>query len=148
MTGITTDGIEIDRDVAASPAAVFAAWTTPRHFAQWFGGKAGQVPLDGLDFTAQPGRPWAAQMILPDGNTIDWAGGFVEVTPDERFVFTITDRPTAPSQATIVVELAPIASGTRMHFTQETPGFSPDEQKDVLAGWQSFLDELEEIATA
>lgn len=39
MTGTTSDGIEIDRHFDAPPAAVFAAWTTPQHFARWFGGK-------------------------------------------------------------------------------------------------------------
>ena len=148
MTGITADGIEIERDFAAPPTAVFAAWTTPQHFARWFGGKNAQVPLDGLDFVAEPGRTWSAQMVLPDGNTIDWTGEFLEVIPPERLVFTITDRPAEPDRATIVVGLTAIAAGTRMHFTQETPGFSPEQQNDVLAGWQSFIDELEEIAAA
>lgn len=148
MTGISTDGIEIDRDFAAPPAAVFAAWTTPRHFAQWFGGKDVRVPLDRLDFIAEPGRTWTAQMVLPDGNTIDWTGEFVEVAPNERLVFTITDRPAEPGRATIVVELTPIPSGTRMRFTQETPGFTPEQQQGVLAGWQSFIDVLGQIVSA
>lgn len=148
MTGTTDEGIEIDRDFAAPPAAVFAAWTTREHFARWFGGKDIQVPLDSLDFVAEPGRSWTAQMILPDGTTIDWTGEFVEVAPDRRLVFTITDRPAEPAQATIVVELTPIAGGTRMHFTQETPGFSSEQQDGTLAGWQLFLDELERIAVA
>jgi len=100
------------------------------------------VPLDSLDFVAEPGRTWTAQMILPDGTTIDWTGEFIEVVPNERLVFTITDRPAEPARARIVVELTPTADGTRMHFTQETPGFSPEQQAGVLAGWQSFIDEL------
>lgn len=148
MTGITTDGIEMDRDFAAPRNAVFAAWTSPHHFARWFGGAAVQVPLDSLDFIAEPGRSWTAQMSLPDGNTIDWTGDFVEVIPHERLVFTITDRPGEPSRATIIVELTAIADATRMHFTQQTPGFTPEQQEGMLDGWQSFLDELEQIATA
>lgn len=146
MTGTTPDGIEITRDFAAPPAAVFAAWTTPRDFAQWFGGKDIRVPLDSLDYRAEPGRTWSAQMILPDGATMDWTGEFLEVVPDERLVLTITDRPAEPARAKIVVELTAIATGTRMHFTQETPGFSPEQQEGTLAGWQSFIDEIERIA--
>jgi uncharacterized protein YndB with AHSA1/START domain len=148
MTAITTHGIEIDRKFTAPPTAVFASWTTPEHFAQWFGGRSAQVPLDSLDFVAEPGRTWTARMVLPDGNTLDWTGDFVEVVPVERLVFTITDRPAEPSRATIVVELTAIAGGTQMHFTQETPGFTPEQQEGVLAGWQAFIDELELIATA
>jgi uncharacterized protein YndB with AHSA1/START domain len=147
VTGITGDGIEIDRDFAAPPEAVFAAWTAPEHFARWFGGKDVQVPLDSLDFIAEPGRTWSAQMVLPDGTTMDWTGEFVEVVPNKRLVVTITDRPSEPDRATIVVELTPTPDGTRMHFTQETPGFSREQQEGTLAGWQAFIDELEQIAT-
>lgn len=148
MTGITENGIEINREFAAPPAAVFEAWTTAEDFARWFGGRDVPVPGDSLDYVAEPGRVWTAQMVLPGGNTMDWTGEFVEVTPPERLVFTITDRPAEPERATIVVELTPTADGTRMRFTQETPGFAPEQQDAVLAGWQGFMDVLEEIATA
>lgn len=148
MTGTTNDGIVIDRDFAAAPQKVFAAWTKPEHFARWFGGKDVQVPQDGLDFIAEPGREWSAQMVLPSGDTIDWAGEFLEVTPDSRLELTITDKPAEPGRSKIVVELTAVDGGTRMHFTQETPGFSPEQQAEVLAGWQGFMDELEQIATA
>src|SRR5689334_25149199 len=84
MTGITPEGFEIDRDFAAPPSAVFAAWTTAEHFARWFGGKDVQVPADRLDYEPAAGRAWSATMVLPDGNTIDWAGEFLEVVPDRR----------------------------------------------------------------
>jgi len=148
MTETSTDGITIERDFAASPEAVFTAWTTPAHFARWFGGKDVQVPLDSLNFVAVAGNAWTAQMVLPDGNTIDWAGEFVEVSPHARLVFTITDRPSDPVRATVVVEFTAIAGGTRMHFTQETPGFTAEQQAGLIAGWQGFMDELELIATA
>jgi hypothetical protein len=44
MTGMTPEGFEIDRDFAAPPSAVFAAWTTAEQFARWFGGKDVQIP--------------------------------------------------------------------------------------------------------
>lgn len=146
MTGITPDGIEIQRDLAAPPAAVFDAWTKPENFARWFGGPDVLVPLDSLDFIAEPGRDWTAQMVLPDGNVMNWAGDFVEVAAPERLVFTITDRPTEPIRAAIVVELTATEGGTRMRFAQETPGFGPDEQAQVRAGRDGFINELEKIA--
>ena len=97
MTGITPDGFEIDRDFAAPPSAVFAAWTTAEHFARWFGGKDVQVPADRLDYEPIAGGTWSATMVLPDGNTIDWTGDFVEIVPDQRFVLTMTDRPGRPA---------------------------------------------------
>ncbi|NLG54231.1 MAG: SRPBCC domain-containing protein [Rhodococcus sp.] len=146
MSGHIFDGIEIERDIAAAPDIVFAAWTTPQHFARWFGSAIVEVPAASLDFNAEAGRAWKAQMVLPDGSTIDWAGDFVEVEPGKRLVFTITDAPADADRARIVVVLTPIPTGTRMHFTQETPGFSPEQKDAALAGWQGFIDELELIA--
>jgi len=147
MTETTPDGIVIDRDLAAPPSAVFNAWTAPEHFARWFGTAQIDVPADKLDFVAEPGRTWTAQMVLPDGNTMDWTGEFIEVTPDTRLVFTITDRPAEPARAQIVVDLTAAPGGTSMRFTQETPGFTPEQQTRLVAGWQGFIDELEKIAT-
>ena len=114
MTGITPEGFEIDRDFAAPPAAVFAAWTTAEHFARWFGGKDVQIPADRLDYEPAAGRAWSATMVLPDGNTIDWAGEFLEVVPGKRLVFTMTDQPAEPSRLAITVDFSPTASGTHM----------------------------------
>lgn len=146
MTGITDEGIEIDRDVPAPPSAVFAAWTQPAAFARWFGGPEVDVPEDGLDLVAEPGRTWRARMVLPEGTTLDWVGEFLEVVPAQRIVLTISDRPEGAARARILVELSPTELGTRMHFAQETPGFTSEQQEGVLAGWQGFLDELARVA--
>jgi uncharacterized protein YndB with AHSA1/START domain len=146
MTGITTDGIELDRHFAAPPSAVFAAWTTAEHFARWFGGSAVDVPLDRLDFRPVVGRTWSATMVLPDGNTIDWAGDFLEVTPNSRFVFTLTDNPASPERAAVTVDLEATDTGTLMRMTQETPGFPTAQREATLAGWQTFMDALTTVA--
>jgi uncharacterized protein YndB with AHSA1/START domain len=148
MTGITSEGFEIDRDFAAPPSAVFAAWTTAKHFARWFGGKDVQVPAERLDYEPTPGRAWSATMVLPDGNTIDWAGEFLEVVPGKRLVFTMTDQPGEPGRAAITVELSPTASGTHMHMTQAAPDFTEEQRKAAIAGWQAFFDVLQQIAEA
>ena len=148
MTGITPDGFEIDRDFAAPPSAVFAAWTTAEHFARWFGGKDVQVPADRLDYEPVAGGTWSATMVLPDGNTIDWTGDFVEIVPDQRFVLTMTDRPADPQRLAITVELSPTADGTHMHMTQTAPTFTRQQREATIAGWQTFFDELAAIAEA
>lgn len=146
MTGITEGGIRIDREFAAPPAAVFAAWTTPESFARWFGGREVQVPLDALDYRAEAGRSWSAMMVLPDGSTIDWAGEFLEIDPPSRLVMTLTDRPAEVERAVLTVELTPSATGTHLRMTQQTPGFTDEQRLGTIAGWQTFLDVLAEIA--
>ncbi|MEY9953659.1 SRPBCC domain-containing protein [Leifsonia sp. EB34] len=148
MTGFTADGIVIDREFAAPPAAVFAAWTTPESFARWFGGLDVQVPLDGLDYRAVEGRSWSAMMVLPDGTTIQWAGEFLEVDPPTRLVMTLTDRPDVAERAVLTVDLTPSPVGTRLRLTQQTPGFSDEQRQGTIAGWMTFLDVLGELAEA
>lgn len=148
MTTTSAGEIEIDREFAASPQAVWDAWTGPETFARWFGGRDVQVPTDSLDYRAVAGRGWKATMVLPDGTCIDWAGEFVEVEPPLHLVMTLTDRPSEAERAALTLDLAPTASGTRMRMTQQTPGFSSEQRVAVTAGWQTFLDVLGEIAEA
>ncbi|XAS67558.1 SRPBCC domain-containing protein [Micrococcaceae bacterium Sec5.7] len=148
MTGITPAGIEIDRDFTAPPSAVFAAWTNAEHFAKWFGGGQVDVPADRLDYNPVVGGSWSATMVLPDGNTIAWAGDFLEITPVERLVLTMTDNPSSAQRAEVVVELSPTPTGTHMRMTQETPGFTTEMRQGTLAGWQTFMDVLTTIAEA
>jgi uncharacterized protein YndB with AHSA1/START domain len=107
---------------------VFAAWTTAEHFARWFGGKDVQIPADRLDYEPTAGRAWSATMVLPDGNTIDWTG--------------------EPGRLAITVEFSPTASGTHMHLTQEAPDFTDERRTATIAGWQTFLAVLQQIAEA
>ena len=107
-----------------------------------------QVPADRLDYEPAAGRTWSATMVLPDGNTIDWTGEFLEVVADRRLVLTMTDQPGEPVRLAITVEFSPTASGTHMHLTQEAPDFTDEQRKATIAGWQTFFDVLQQIAEA
>lgn len=146
MTGIIDGGIEIEQVLSASPEQVFAAWTEPSAFTRWFGGTEVDVPLESLDFIAEPERTWSARMVLPDGKEIGWAGEFLEVTPPSRVVMTITDQPQDLQRAKLAVTFTPADSGSVLYMTQETPGFSKGQQLATIAGWQGFLAVLAEIA--
>jgi uncharacterized protein YndB with AHSA1/START domain len=145
MTGTTPQGFELDRDFAAPPSVIFAVWTTSEHFSRWFGGTDVQVPTDRLDWRPTGGGTWSATMMLPDGTTFVFFGEFVEVVPDQRLVFTMTDEPDKPDRVTITVELSPTESGTHLRMTQQSPTFTDEEREGALAGWQTVLDVLREI---
>lgn len=146
MTGFIDGGIELTREIKAAPANVFKAWTAAESFAQWFGGEAVIVPLESLDYTAESGRAWSAQMVLPDGNTIDWTGEFIEVTDPSHITMTITDQPADEARAQLSIDITPSDTGTKFRMTQETPGFSDEQRLATIDGWQGFLDVLSEIA--
>lgn len=81
-----------------------------------------------------------------------WNGVIVEGrggnSPDTSLVFTMTDQPGKPDRLAITVELSPTASGTHMHMTQEAPNFTEEQRKATIAGWQTFLDILQQITEA
>lgn len=138
-----TTTITVTRTFAAPRELVWDAFITPEHFATWFGTDAVEVPLDTLVWNAVPGSSWSAVMILPDGSTKDWTGEFLEVEAPTRLVFTLTDQPDHPEAAApTTVLLADTEGGTAVTLTQETPGFTPEQQAGVTAGYLAFLDTL------
>ena len=141
---------EITRTFAAAPEAVFAAWTTPEHFAVWFGTSAIDVPLDTLSMDVRVGGTWAAVMNLPDGNTMNWVGEYVEVDEPAKLVLTITDQPQDPARALVTVVLEPVtldsgANGTVMTMTQSGDEMAEEQQAATVVGYNAFFDDIERI---
>lgn len=73
--------------------AVYKAWTDPKQLAKWFPPEGFTAPRCEID--ARPGGVFRVDMQGPDlppfdGNVFPGPGKFVEVTPNERLVFTMT----------------------------------------------------------
>jgi uncharacterized protein YndB with AHSA1/START domain len=139
-------GIRITRDFAAAREQVWAAWTTPASFAQWFGTRVVSVPADRLSWDVREGQDWAAVMVLPDGAEIDWRGRFTLVDAPQRLEFTMTDEP-EEAFSPITVELTEVAGGTRMVVVQGG-GFMPAEgYRQAGNGWGGFFDVMADVIT-
>jgi uncharacterized protein YndB with AHSA1/START domain len=70
----------------APRALVFAAWTDPKHLAQWWGPQGFTNPVCEVD--ARPGGAIRIVMRAPDGAEYPMTGTFREVVAPERLVFT------------------------------------------------------------
>ena len=140
------DALTITRTFPASPEAVFAAWTTPEHFAVWFGTDTVDVPLATLSMDVRPGGAWSAVMNLPEGGPqIGWEGTFDEVDRPRRLVMTMTDRPGEHPGAPMTVDLLPVEDGTEMIFTQVAEDFSEEQLTQLGEGWRGFFDTMERL---
>ena len=77
--------LRLERHFAASPEAVFRAWTDPEALAAWFGPQGGETRKVAVDL--RPGGRYSLEMIEPDG-VHPLSGVYQEVAPPERLVMT------------------------------------------------------------
>jgi uncharacterized protein YndB with AHSA1/START domain len=141
------DAILITRTFDAPRELVWAAWTTPEQFAVWFGSDAADVPVDSVSMDVRVGGAWAAEMHLPDGGVIHWAGEYTEVDPPSRLALTMTDDPSRPAREPITVVLVDRDGRTEMTMTQSGANLPPEQIEGTKAGWNGFFDVLARVLT-
>ena len=73
------------RVLDANRALVFAAWTEPRHLAQWWGPDGFSTTTHTFDF--HPGGDWRFVMHGPDGRDYENRITFDEIVPPERIAY-------------------------------------------------------------
>jgi uncharacterized protein YndB with AHSA1/START domain len=135
-------GITITRSFDAPRELVFKAWTEPARFAQWFGGKESTIPVSSVSMDLRTGGAWRATMFAgPEKIEIPWKGVYLEVTPPERLVFTLTDQPGDETDVVTVI-LTEKAGKTEMVFRQDGGHLDEAGYAGAKAGWLVFFDEL------
>lgn len=141
--------VVIERTIGAPIEQVWAMWTDPEHFAQWYGPTGTKVSV--LAFDVRPGgtRTVGMEVQTPEGSREMWFSGiYLDVVPHERLRYTefIADRegnqlsPDGAPHAVTEVQVAfrPMGSRTELVLTHlGIPAGSPG-----AVGWQMALDEL------
>lgn len=131
--------LRLERDFAASPERVFAAWTDPRLMALWLGPDGIACPSCEIDL--KPGGRYRTCIKGASGSEY-WVGGvFREIVPNRRLVFTWQwEQIDSPGHEMLVtVEFQPKGQGTRMLFVQ-TNFASAESCRNHEKGWTgSFL---------
>ncbi|MFJ5723954.1 SRPBCC domain-containing protein [Streptomyces sp. NPDC093149] len=143
MTESAREGIDITRVLDAPRELVFEAWTTPEHFAAWYGGDA-EVPLDRVLMDVRPGGAWSLVIVVP-GTEMPFHGVYREVVAPERLVFTLKDA-TAPADVegeTVTVTFTDRGDkSTEMVFTQRGGNLTAEQYAAAEDGWHAFFDAL------
>lgn len=73
------------REFDAPRELVFAAWTDPKHLAQWWGPHGFSTTTSSFDL--RPGGIWRFVMHGPDGRDYQNRVTFEEIAPPERIVY-------------------------------------------------------------
>jgi uncharacterized protein YndB with AHSA1/START domain len=138
---VTEAGFEIVRVFDAPRERVWAEWTRPDAFADWFGGADVEVVVAELD--ARAGGALRATMHF-DGREIHWLGEYLEVDPPRRLRLAITDRPAEPAREIVTVELADLGDGRTEMRLEQRGHMAPPQYRPARDGWGRFLDRIAE----
>ncbi|MFI0213294.1 SRPBCC domain-containing protein [Streptomyces lydicus] len=139
-------GIALNRTFDARRELVFEAWTTPAHFAYWFGGEL-PVPVERMTMDVRPGGVWSLVMLTPDGGELPFSGIYRVVAPPEHLEFTLTDEaaPHGTEGELVRVRLTDLGDRTEMAFRQVGGHLGAEQYQQAEAGWAGFFDRLGEL---
>lgn len=158
--------LRLERSFAAPRALVFAAFTEPARFVQWFGPRGVTLPTCELD--ARPGGKLHFRHQLPSGEGLWVSGVYREVVAPEKLVFEtwFSDERGEPATPSLLpdlpldgrmltsIELTERAGRTTVKVHQvSTSGAGVTEamrkeRRLAREGWSETLDRLGELTEA
>jgi uncharacterized protein YndB with AHSA1/START domain len=140
---VDAGGFTIVREYEASREQVWAEWTTPEAFADWFGGTASEVPVSTVTMDVRPGGAWAAMMYAgPARHEIQWEGEYVDLLEPTLLVLTMTDVPGEDPGPPITVVLTDLGGGRTEMLLRQRGGMSREGYGRAAEGWGTFLDRM------
>ncbi|MFD1540561.1 SRPBCC family protein [Nonomuraea guangzhouensis] len=144
-----TAEIEITRMYDASREQVYAAWTRPEGFSQWFGPRIFETPAERIAMDLRPGGVWRATMVGADGFEATLDGVYREVAGPGRLVFTTgdPDDPGDGPASVVTLTLVDLGGKTEMRFHQFGVNTDQEHAEQSKAGWTEFFDRLAEHLT-
>lgn len=86
MTMPSDREVSMTRVFNAPRELVFAAYTDPKHVANWWGLRSSTTIVDKMD--ARPGGEWRYIQRSADGTEYGFRGEYLEVVPPEKLVYT------------------------------------------------------------
>ncbi len=136
----------LTRRIAAMQEIVFAAWTDPKHLAQWWGPKGFTNPVCEAD--ARVGGAIRIHMRAPDGVVYPMTGRFVEIDRPHRLVFATAalDGEGRPMFEVLnSVTFSEVDGGTEISLVARVLSTTPAAPKYLAGmsqGWSQSLDRL------
>ena len=137
MTSLT-----LVRRIAARPAIVFDALTTPEGIACWWGPDEGPVLIAETD--VRVGGRFRVRFRRLNSGEHESSGSYLEVRRPERLVMSWRwlGGEEDPGESRVEIDLRPIAEGTEMTFTHCALS-NEDARRSHEEGWTGALNKLE-----
>jgi uncharacterized protein YndB with AHSA1/START domain len=142
-----------DRTIDIARELVWAAWTTPEHLKHWFTPAPWQTVDCEIDL--RPGGIFRTVMLSPEGQEFPNLGCYLEITPNEKLIWTNTLQPgfrpakLEPNENafafTAILSLEPEGKGTKYTATVIHSDEASCQRHNDLgfqSGWGKALDKL------
>lgn len=134
--------LRMEREFKAPPARVFAAFTDPKLFAQWWGPEGVTCPVCEIDLRV--GGRWRTCMR---GEKEMWvSGAYREIERPRRLAFTWAweENGVRGHETIVEIDFAPSGRHTRIVLTQR--GFESAQSRDNHDfGWNSTFKRLDQL---
>lgn len=141
-------GVTLVRVFGASRERVWAEWTEPACFADWYGGTEAEVPLNSVSMDVREGGAWRATMFGgPARQEIHWTGDYLDVVAPRMLVLTVTDQPGDGARDLVTVLLTELGGGLTEMLFRQRGGMTPAQYEHAGTGWGAFFDRMAERLT-
>jgi uncharacterized protein YndB with AHSA1/START domain len=129
------------RRIAARPAIVFEALTTPQGIACWWGPDEGPVLIAETD--VRVGGRFRVRFRMLDGSEHESGGEYLEVSRPTRLVMSWRwlGGQEDPGESRVEIDLRPIRAGTELTFTHAALS-SEESRQGHEQGWSGALAKL------
>ena len=134
--------LTLKRRLNASPAKVYAAWTSPQKIARWFGPAQVKAGTEQAVIDARVGGRYRIGFDMQNGEHCEIGGVYREVVPDRLLVFSWAWHTTPERESQVTVSLQPDGDGTLLTLHHEA-FFDQAARDGHQRGWNGALDKLE-----
>lgn len=133
-----TARLVLRRQISASPAEVFEAWTDAEGMRQWM--RPGPTTDARITLDVRKGGSFRIDMI-GGADVFEHRGEYLEVDPPRRLQFTWISKGTRETPSVVTLDFAPSEGGTALVLTHER---LPDAQAATghEKGWSDIVDHL------
>ena len=142
----------LEREMAASPEAIFRCWTEPQLMVQWFT----PAPWKTIHAETDLRSGGASYVVMqsPEGQEFPNRGVYLEVIPNRKIVFTDAYTagwvPSAKPFFTGIVEMEDLGGGRTRYVARARHWRAEDaeshKQMGFHEGWGKAADQLEALA--